>query len=251
MQMVIVIISVAVLLLFIWPWFANRILCIGNLTGMLLAGLGIFYGVNMQEIHGVIAKLWQSTSGRFFLSFVCGIAFVILGCVILETLCMVMATCHRPKEAMAAIVLGCKVNGSIPCQVLEERIHAAYEYLHKNPEVLCVLSGGQGEDEDVSEAHCMYEALIKKGIAEERLILEEKSTNTEENFRFSLELIEQYQLNKRVVIITSEFHQYRASIWANRVGLEGFSISSKTHLKVLPTYYMRELYAIAEQWFLK
>ena len=69
---------------------------------------------------------------------------------------MMKAVCHRPKEAMTAIMLGCKVNGSVPCQVLEERIDAAYEYLCKNPEVLCVLSGGQGEDEDVSESHCMY-----------------------------------------------------------------------------------------------
>ena len=75
------------------------------------------------------------------------------------------------------IVLGAQMKPNGPSVVLEKRLRRAYTYLTENPETLCVLSGGQGSNEPVSEAQGMYEDLVKKGIDPKRLILEDQSTN--------------------------------------------------------------------------
>ncbi|MFR6589470.1 MAG: YdcF family protein [Gallintestinimicrobium sp.] len=77
----------------------------------------------------------------------------------------------------------------------------------------CVLSGGQGSNEPVSEAQGMYDDLVKKGIDPKRLILEDQSTNTVENLRFSRKLIPREV--QKVGIVTSNFHVYRACGWQN------------------------------------
>lgn len=81
------------------------------------------------------------------------------------------------------IVLGAQMKPNGPSVVLEKRLRRAYTYLTENPETLCVLSGGQGSNEPVSEAQGMYEDLVKKGIDPKRLILEDQSTNTVENLQ--------------------------------------------------------------------
>ena len=70
------------------------------------------------------------------------------------------------------IVLGAQMKPNGPSVVLEKRLRRAYTYLTENPETLCVLSGGQGSNEPVSEAQGMYEDLVKKGIDPKRLILD-------------------------------------------------------------------------------
>ena len=128
---------------------------------------------------------------------------------------------------------------------------AAYEYLLENEEAVAILSGGQGKGEDISEAQCMYEYLTAHGIDGDRLILEDQSTDTEENLKFSMEIMEDEQLGTEAVIITSEFHEYRAQTIAKKIGLDCYGVSGHTFLPLLPTYYVRELYAILEQWILK
>ena len=81
------------------------------------------------------------------------------------------------------IVLGARVNGAKPSYNLEKRIRKAYRYLNDNPKTRAVLSGGKGPGEDISEAQAMYTYLTELGIAKERLILEDKSVNTDQNLQ--------------------------------------------------------------------
>ena len=106
------------------------------------------------------------------------------------------------------IVLGAKVNGTRPSLALRCRIDRAYEYLSENPDTIAILSGGQGRGEDISEAEAMRRALVERGIAEERLILEDRSTSTEENLKFSYSLLP--DVNRTVGIVTNNFHVFRA-----------------------------------------
>ena len=162
----------------------------------------------------------------------------------METVCIVRSALHRPPENTTAVVLGCSVKGERPSRILEERLEAAYDYLEQNPEAFCVLSGGQGPGEDISEAECMYRYLTERGIAPERLILEDASTTTEENLKYSAALLEERGIGGDITIVTSEFHEYRANQVAERLGITSYSTPSHTFFVYLPTYYVRELYGI-------
>lgn len=239
-------ITVAGAVFFLWflgPVFAG-IVNIGNLTGMAVSVLLFVYGLFHGRIHSMVGNVWQNKGGRAALCVVTVLAVCVLATALAETIGMVRIAMHRPPENTNAVVLGCSVKGSRPSTILKERMDAAYEYLTENPEAYCVLSGGQGPGEDISEAECMFRYLTGKGIAKERLLLEDASTTTEENLTFSMRLLEEQGLDGEITIVTSEFHEYRANKTAERLGITGYSTPSHTFFLYLPTYYVRELYGI-------
>ena len=93
-------------------------------------------------------------------------------------------------ETEYLIVLGCQIRGTRITRSLKYRLGKAAEYGKENPETILIVSGGQGFGEDISEAQAMREYLLEKGIEENRIWLEDKSTNTYENMKFSREMIE-------------------------------------------------------------
>lgn len=143
---------------------------------------------------------------------------------------------------------GCKVYGERPSITLEERLKAALKYLNANPDSACIVSGGQGADETISEAECMYLYLVNNGIAPDRIYKEDKSTTTRENLAFSYEIIKEHGLEEQIAIATNNFHEYRAGKVADSLGLEHGAVSGDTALWLLPTYYARELLAILYEW---
>ena len=86
------------------------------------------------------------------------------------------------------VVLGAHVKGDVPSKALELRLKAALKYARENEDTTLILSGGQGFGEDITEAKCMENYLTAHGISQELLVLEEKSTSTKENLKFSDEL---------------------------------------------------------------
>lgn len=142
------------------------------------------------------------------------------------------------------IVLGARVNGSTPSGALRNRIEVAGEYLEANPDAIAVLSGGQGVDEDISEAQCMYEHLTARGIEPQRLIIEDRSTDTCENMHFSLALLPDEC--QTIGIVTNNFHIFRSLAIARKEGLGDVSaVPVATSLLSLPHYMMREFIAVA------
>ena len=122
----------------------------------------------------------------------------------------------------AVIVLGAGVNGETPSMALQTRIDAAAAYLEQHPDVPVVLSGGQGSGEDITEAEAMRRALKAKGMPEDRLLLEESSTSTAENFAFSKVLLEDHDIDTDtavIAVVTNDFHIFRAKLIAQREGL--------------------------------
>lgn len=125
-----------------------------------------------------------------------------------------------------AIILGAKVNGVVPSLSLKYRLDAALELVDDYPSTLFILSGGQGPDEDISEAQAMRIFLIDNGVAENQLILEDKSTSTYENFKFSKALIPSDITS--LTIITSDYHLSRAKKVAQTLGFETDVVAAKT-----------------------
>ena len=146
------------------------------------------------------------------------------------------------------VVLGAKVNGTSPSLSLSDRIDAAEAYLNTHPGTIAILSGGQGEDEEISEAQCMYWQLALRGISPKRLWLEDKATSTWENLKFSLDLIEEKTGNRpdSIGLISSEYHLFRAGLFAKDCGVTAVGIPAKTQwFSLRVNYFLRE---VAGMW---
>ena len=158
------------------------------------------------------------------------------------------ASTGQPDEPCEyVIVLGAGVNGTVPSLILSERIQRAYEYLTANPDVICVVSGGQGPNEDITEAKCMYDNLTAKGIDPARIWQEDKSTSTRENIRFSLDVIEAKTGSRptSAAVISNEFHLFRAGLFAREQNLEISGVPAGTGwLSLRVNYYLREIVAV-------
>lgn len=238
-------------ILFLWfmlPFLVAGIMNIGNITGVLLSLIFVMYMTFMSTINEAVVELWKRKKMRLPMK-VCASVVALVGVLaVVETGCIINVCMKAPAENATAVVLGCRVYGERASLSLVERLEAAYEYLIDNPDAVCVVSGGQGSGEDISEAECMYRWLVAKGIDRERVYKEEKSTSTDENIAFSKEIIEENGLNENIAIVTSEYHSYRAGIIAKENELSFGTVPGKTATWLFPTFYVRELYAILAEW---
>jgi len=148
-----------------------------------------------------------------------------------------------PGSDAVVVVLGAKVRGNQPSRTLRQRLDAAARYLEENPQASCIVSGGQGADEDCPEAQVMAAYLADKGIAPHRIRQEPQSTNTHENLRMSQALLREGETS--VVVVTNQFHQLRAAVYAHSQGLSFYSISSPSPPGLLPSYWVREWFGVA------
>jgi uncharacterized SAM-binding protein YcdF (DUF218 family) len=127
-----------------------------------------------------------------------------------------------------------------------ERGRAVHERLarRRGADPVLIVSGGKGSDERVSEAAAMAGYLIERGFPADRLVLEDRSRNTEENILFSKAIIDQSRPGARAVIVTSSYHALRAGIIARRVGLRGQGASAPTARYFWPSAMFREFAAV-------
>lgn len=234
---------------FCWPAIFKGMLNAGNACGMLVSAALMFYGIRFHKVHQLAAYLWQKKPARvFFLLFavlvVVGIGFMIAACA-----AIVGAASKQIPENTPAVVLGCAVKGSRPSRVLQERIDAAYAYLQEHSEAVCVLSGGKGRGEDISEAECMYQELVRAGIDASRLYREAESVNTEENLRYSKKILNELNMDtEAITVISSEFHLYRGRWWAEKLGYQNYGYAAHTDWRYLPTFFLREVIAVVHLW---
>lgn len=149
-----------------------------------------------------------------------------------------------PKNADYLIVLGARVKGTVPSLAFASRINAAAEYLKKNKDTLVIASGGKGPGEDISEAESIRRELVNQGINETRIILEDQSTDTYENINFSKKLIPQGA--KLGLVVTNNFHLYRAVSIARDYGLEVEGLPAETPWIAVVKSYSREYLAITK-----
>ena len=149
------------------------------------------------------------------------------------------------------VVLGAQTHGDQPSRTLRERLDLAYDYLTAHPQAHVVVSGGQGPDEDYTEAEVMRSYLIGRGIAPDRILKEEQASNTRENLYNSQQIAQENGLDtSRVLIITSEFHMNRARFIAYDLGMSPYGITSTTTPKFLQwNYYLREIFAFGKALF--
>lgn len=248
LRIFIVLLGIAFIFFFILPVFTYRILNIGNITGLFVGFLLFVYGIAFNVVNDTLKVTWRAGLFKWLMIPVMGIVIMCFLTAMIIGGMMIKTCVNKPKNDSVLVVLGCKVIGTSPSLMLRERLDAALDYLKENPDTPCILSGGKGSDEGISEAQCMYDYLTANGIEGERLTLEDRSTSTRENIEYSNELREGNLLGNSIAIVTNEFHEYRASMIAKKLGVEAYAYPAKTHWWLFPTYTVREMYGVIYEW---
>ncbi|MDR2879331.1 MAG: YdcF family protein [Fusobacteriales bacterium] len=125
----------------------------------------------------------------------------------------------------------------------KRRSDKAVEYLKKYPHLNVFLTGGQGIDEKVPESVVMKEYFLKNGIDKNRIFLENKSASTNENIKFYIDALKDKDIEyQNILLITSDFHMFRAEITARHYNLTVYPLCSKTrNISFIPNIMREEL----------
>ena len=145
------------------------------------------------------------------------------------------------------IVLGAQVGANGPEISYKYRLDAAYDYLLKNENTICILTGNKGSNEPISEGEGGYNYLIEKGIDKNRLMYEEASTDTYENIKNAVDLINEKEknLNYECAIVTNKYHLFRGMSIAKKVlNKEVDGIPAKINKFYLLNSMVREFFGV-------
>jgi len=146
-------------------------------------------------------------------------------------------------EEDVVIVLGAGVIEDRITRPLARRLDQALYFWQENPHVTIVVTGGLGSRATITEAEAMFLYLAARGVPPANILLEDTSTSTYENLRFANELYNLSALN--VVVISNDFHMFRAVQTARRVGYENVArIGAHTSWYSIPVNYLREVLAV-------
>nr|WP_024614284.1 YdcF family protein [Clostridium sp. Ade.TY] len=208
---------------------------------LILGLILIIYYISSRKIkeYFLLNKLWNIMKIVFFI----GMAVFIL----IEG-AIIMYPKKNIDNSDYVVILGAGLRGDSITATLRDRLNATIDYVNKsNFDGKIVVSGGQGPGESITEAEAMKKYLISNGIKND-IIMEDKATNTFENFKFSKEKIKNITGNSidnyKVKVITTDFHVLRSSILAKRNNYDNVTFySSNTKWYLVPTLYAREFFA--------
>jgi uncharacterized SAM-binding protein YcdF (DUF218 family) len=209
------------------------------LVCLVMVGILLFYA-----LLPIFAKTYPYTARRLKRVFTTLLCIGLIVVSITECIIIKASFGHPETDCDYVVVLGAKVRDSGPSVSLMDRIYGARDYLQAHPDAIAILSGGQGVDEPMTEAAAMYDELVKLGIDPDRLWLEDKATSTWENLNFSLNLIEEKtgRRPETIGLLSSEYHLFRASLFADACGVESVGIPAKTSiLSQRINHFMREV----------
>ena len=145
------------------------------------------------------------------------------------------------KDLDYLIVLGSQVKPDGPSRVLKYRLDRAEKYLKENPSTICIVSGGRGTNELQSEASAMKQYLVEAGIDPERIIMEDRSTTTDENIMYSKSFLPE---NASIGLVTNDFHMFRGVYLCKKHGLYNvYPIPADSDPFYKPNNYLREVLA--------
>lgn len=153
-----------------------------------------------------------------------------------------------PADLDYVIVLGAHVRSTGPSRALILRLDRAYDYASENSDTLLIVSGGKGSNEPCTEASAMRDYLLKKGLPESRILMEDQSVNTRENLIFSKTFLPEHA---SVGIVSNGFHICRALHLSKTLGYKNAAgIPAKGDLITQPANLLREFFAVVKDFWL-
>lgn len=221
----------------------NAGLIVNILLGIVTLAYGIFYRILIKKLPKWLIGLYYF--GLTLIAIVIPVMFISGG------------NDNVTYDEDAVIVLGAALRGERISGALQKRLDAAIEYYQENPDVVIVVTGGKGPQEDITEALAMERYLMENGIPQDKIIKEEQATSTYENFKFSKELLDEHFgelgiTDYKLAYITDDYHIYRAGQLAKIAGLgEMTHCHSNTHKTIILPSGLRECMAIVKLWIFK
>lgn len=224
----------------------GALLCNGALVSLisnLNFGTVLVFGLGaVLLLCGVLyAKLWKWLR----VLVLCGTAMLVLLCAGLS----LYGANDTEGPVDALVVLGCGVRGDRVSVGLARRLDKAVGCYRANPDVLLVVSGGQGPQETITEAEAMRRYLVAAGVPNAQIVKEEQATSTLENLQFADAILREHFPNGcRAALVTSSFHVFRAERVARKLGLEYGHYGASSIWYTVPMNNLRELCAIVNEW---
>ena len=225
-----------------------------NLLGIVLGILAFIGLLGSQTIYYVITKLLIGTDRQFIkyaIDICVNATLSYLYTLVIATLyCNIKAANHDPVyDKDFVIILGSKINsdGSLT-PLLKGRADKAIEFAKKQYEntkkkIVYIPSGGKGNDEVIAEAEAIKNYLIKQGVSEKQIILEDKSTSTLENMKYSKNKIDEINCQGNIIFSTTNYHVFRSGVIASNQGIDCEGIGSKTKWYFYTNALIREFIA--------
>jgi uncharacterized SAM-binding protein YcdF (DUF218 family) len=210
--------------------------------GVLLTAFGILL------LHGGIVR-WSRKHRTIRAVFIVAVSLFLLSFAFVQGLILGNAAQNDGKvRADFVLIPGANVVDDQPSLVLRHRLDEAIPYIRANPEAAVIVSGAVGDGSVYSEAEVMKRYLVSNGIDPTRIVREEKATNTIGNVAYSKEIIDGYRLDHapKVMIVTNDYHMYRALLLAKHQGLDAYGITRAIHWKVAPICYCREYFSLVK-----
>lgn len=255
-RMVVVLLALtAALVVLVLPWalIANGVVMwrreghsVANLLS-LLVGLGmIVFFVATAVVVGLGHSRWLTAAGMSLLLVACYVAFLFTALLAYSVL---YGRLGRRVRADAIIVLGSGLLGDDVSPLLASRLDRALECRGSSPaEPVIVVSGGQGADESVSEAEAMSVYLRTAGVPAQTVLLEDKAATTEQNLRFSMNLLAEHGRTGRIVAVTNNYHVFRTAVLSRKLGLRLDVVGARTASYFVPSAFLREFVALLAEY---
>lgn len=233
-------VSLGSLIIFLLP-IRVKIFNMGNLAGIIFSAL--FLAISL--FPELLKSALKSSAGRVLTGIFALILAVSAVYAVAVSISMIKIMNDSPDGRQTTlVVLGCKVKDGSPSLMLKKRLDTAFDYLQSHENIKVIVSGGQGSDEIISEAECMKNYLVSRGLSPDRIFMEDKSVSTQQNLEFSKKIILQNSLDEHITIVTDGFHQLRAEMLAENLGMNAYNISAPTSWWLVPTYWVREWFGV-------
>ncbi|MBS6184177.1 MAG: YdcF family protein [Clostridium celatum] len=160
---------------------------------------------------------------------------------------------HDTEKPDYLVVLGAGLRGRSISASLLYRLETALDFHDMYPDLKIVVSGGQGEGEDMTEALAMKNFLVDNGVDPSLIIMEDKSTNTYENFLYTKNVLEEETRKEdfTITIISNNFHMYRAKFLAKEVGFNTYGYPAPSHKASALVFYVREFFGIIKAYIFR
>ena len=218
----------------------------GNLLA-LLAGIGIF-GLLGLMIVTLLARSPDLTMFSTIAALLSGYITFLLVSYIIYAFVYSRITGLRRADFVVVLGSGLASGDRVPPLLASrlERGRQVYQTLvgRGKTSPLLIVSGGKGSDERISEAEAMARYLIERGVPDEHVVREDQSGTTEENLTFTQAIMERSHPGYRCIVVTSNYHVFRAAMLARRLGVNGQVTGSRTAGYYWPTAILREFAAV-------
>ena len=225
-----------------------------RLLGIILGFFAIIGLFGSQTLYFISSRILMGSEKEFIkytLDICLNATLSYLYTLIIATLyCNIKAANHIPKyDKDFIIILGSKINkdGTLT-PLLKGRVDKAIDFGNKQYEmnkkkIIYIPSGGQGNDEIIAEAEAIKNYLMDKGIKENQIVIEDKSTSTIENMKFSKKKIDEINKSAKISFSTTNYHVFRSGVIANKAGIDCEGMGSKTKWYFYTNALIREFIA--------